>query len=99
MNPLLEKCLKDYRDSAENLARLKECLFPIHSTKVAYVTNPGRYCGFGIAIISDGCPADQMDVLLENGNIWRYPLETVAPSNCEQDFPRWVKEYLRRTKR
>lgn len=40
---------------------------------------------------NDDVPADQCGVLLENGNTWWYPLETVAPAFVLRAVPRSVR--------
>lgn len=48
---------------------------------------------FGIVMGDGDCPADKIPCLLENGNVWWYPIEGVrlieGGAKC---WPRWVKE-------
>lgn len=47
---------------------------------------------FGIVMRDGDCPADKIPCLLENGNIWWYPVEGVAlVSGGPKYWPRWVK--------
>jgi hypothetical protein len=56
------------------------------------------YKGFGIIdSYCDLSPAN-VAVRLENGNVWHYPVETVARAKASE-FPRWISREIRRRKR
>lgn len=41
--------------------------------------NSTRYTGFGVRLLEDNEPPDHLAVLLENGNVWWYPIEACRP--------------------
>jgi hypothetical protein len=51
-----------------------------------------KYTGHGIVKYDEDTPPEMVDVMLENGNIWRYPLEKVKPENNSTRWPRWIQE-------
>lgn len=66
-----------YRRALAELEKFKADLF-YHGTPVT-VDCP-RYKGPGTAVTDNQCPPDQVAVLLENGNVWWYPMEACRPN-------------------
>ncbi len=50
-----------------------------------------RFRGHGITIFQGEAPPDHVAVLLENGNTWWYPIESVVPVTNLRDVPRSVR--------
>jgi hypothetical protein len=86
-------CVFDWRKLNESLKASKAAWFP-HGCIV--LVNAPRYKGYGLAVNNDDVPADQCAVLLENGNTWHYPIETVTPVP-KKDYP-LLPPYVRRQK-
>jgi hypothetical protein len=59
-----------------------------YSRGTPVMVNCNRYVGPGLAVRDAQCPLDQVAVVLENGNVWWYPLESVQPS---AETPQHVK--------
>jgi len=69
------------RSHARQLEKYKDELFPCRKT---VMVDCDRYRGLGVATRWDGCPADQLPVMLPNGNTWFYPVEACHPVPLEQ---------------
>lgn len=52
-----------------------------------------RYRGYGLIVVDDGCPVDQLAVKLENGNTWWYPLEDCSIANRDA-CPGWLQKLM-----
>lgn len=52
-----------------------------------------RYKGHAI-VNSFECPADQLAVRLENGNIWHYELNTITPEERTKNYPPWIRREM-----
>jgi hypothetical protein len=50
-----------------------------------------KYRGHGVILLSDDPPPHVVAVLLENGNTWWYPIETVVPVTDLRKVPRSVR--------
>lgn len=61
-----------FRLLRENIKTQKQIEFP--GGCGVFVSCP-RYTGSGMVVHMDDCPPDQLSVLLENGNVWYYPIE------------------------
>ena len=83
--------VKQYREAAAWLENYRRKTLPIDS--VVYVDCPSRYTGFGVAY-GKSDSLDEVPVLLENGNVWYYPIERVRPITDEErkKLPKWLKK-------
>lgn len=70
-----------YRRALAELEKCKADRF-YHGTPVT-VDCP-RYKGPGTAVTDNQCPPDKVAVLLENGNVWWYPMESCRPNDPDQ---------------
>lgn len=52
-----------------------------------------RFKGYGLVLADESCPMDKLSVLLENGNIWWYPLENCSTAT-RSECPNWLKEKI-----
>ena len=93
--------LNVFRNAREAMSLIKMREFPVGS--VVFVdTDKSKhsrtgYHGLGIVAYSDGCTYDEVVVLLENGNIWNYPIEccTLANHLMKKELPTWIKKKIR----
>lgn len=66
---------------------------------VVRVDNP-RYHGLGIVARQPGCPADWLPVLLSNGNVWWYELETIVERvKNPAEWPTWIRQAVTERKK
>ena len=63
-----------YHAALRDLQEYKDREFPMGQS--VHVST-GRYHGPGIVVANGQCPPDQVAVLLENGNVWWYPIDHV----------------------
>lgn len=61
-----------FRRELASMEALKENLFP---SRCPVKVNAPQYRGYGIRLSTASEPAASLNVLLENGNAWLYPLE------------------------
>lgn len=50
-----------------------------------------RFRGFGFAVVDGDCPPCKLAVMLENGNTWWYPIDSVVPVTDLRLVPRTVR--------
>jgi hypothetical protein len=75
--------------SAEELRNAHEAAHPFKRNAVVYV-KCSQYTGYGLFQPSLDSSAGKVDVLLENGNTWRYPLHAVAEVADKEAWPNWI---------
>lgn len=82
--------IASFRNLRDALKAAKDSLYP--KGCVVRVDNP-RYHGLGIVARQAECPDDRLPVLLSNGNIWWYELETITErvTNPKQ-WPTWIRQ-------
>lgn len=82
--------VQQYREAAAWLENYRRETMPIK--RAVYVDCP-RYTGFGMSWGRSERP-DQAAVLLENGNVWHYPIECVRPTTEDErkKLPKWLKK-------
>lgn len=85
------------RSHSRQLEELKGELFPCRKT---VVVDCDRYRGIGVATRWDGCPADQLPVILPNGNTWFYPVESCRPLPLQElrNLPRSERRNILRAR-
>lgn len=89
------------RNASEAMSLIKMREFPVG--EVVHVdTSKSKhsrtgYHGIGIVAYSDGCTYDEVVVLLENGNIWNYPIECCSLANhlMKKELPTWIRKRIR----
>lgn len=74
--PLVEQ----YNRAVEELNYWKQKMYPPDS--IVLVDSP-QYKGKGKVVPSFDCPVNKLAVLLENDNIWWYPIEMCSPAVYE----------------
>ncbi len=74
----MKDAILQYRNAVKSLEDLKANELP-RGARV--LVNHERYSGEGVVATDSECPPDQVAVLLPNGNVWRYPLESVRAIN------------------
>lgn len=74
MEESLESILYRYRSAESALDRYNAANFP-HKSKV--VVDCPQYRGPGVVLRESSCPPTKVSVMLENGNIWHYPIQCV----------------------
>ena len=81
-----------FREARNRLIEAKEASYP--QWYVVRVDNP-RYHGIGIVSRQSECPEDRLPVLLSNGNIWWYELETITELVSDPaQWPTWIRETM-----
>jgi len=89
MTPEIQQHITNYRVSDEALRDYIKTEFPYGC--VVRVNCQGRYCGLGRSS-GPGSRADAVAVILENGNTWEYPIDTVTRPVHEDMLSKWMKE-------
>jgi hypothetical protein len=74
-DPYMTQLAHDYRIARELLLSHRSNKFQ-HRKMVR--VDCSRYHGIGVVTSDEACPADQVPVLLGNGNTWWYPVESVS---------------------
>lgn len=85
-DPYMTQLAKDYRAAREALLSHR---FNHLKFRTLVRVNAPRYRGLGVVQADSSCPADEVPVLLGNGNTWWYPVECVAPS--DEPVPRELR--------
>jgi len=81
----------EFRRAQASLRDRKEKEFPY---SCAVYVKSSRYRGYGIVVRYDE-PADRLSVLLENGNVWQYPIEDCRRVPWKQADQPSRRSYLR----
>lgn len=85
----LKAALNDYRDARARVRMIANEHLPAGS--VVRVDHP-RFHGLGI-LVSLAAEPERVDVLLENGNVWSYGIETIVERIDDINaWPTWVRE-------
>lgn len=89
VDPALAISLQLHSESKSSLWNHRERVFPVNS--VVRVMTHGRI--FGIVCLHNLDDPSGLNVLVENGNIWRYGIEECEPGNPEwTGCPTSIKE-------
>ncbi len=70
-----------YRTVTETLKRERDARFP---KGVNVMVKSPRYRGSGVTADSTDLQPDQVALLLENGNVWGYAIDSVEAIECVQ---------------
>jgi hypothetical protein len=83
--------LRQFQTAKERLTEARQREFPAgRGVRVVHE----RYNGYGMVVVDDGCPIDQLAVKLENGNTWWYPLDSCSLANRDT-CPPWLQRLMR----
>jgi len=90
----LPRKIKAFSHLRQELFRVRQLLFPANT--VVLVACPQYH---GEAIVShnnEDVRPDQLACLLENGNVWWYPLDTITLLEDRKKWPLWIVRVFRR---
>lgn len=84
----LKNLAANYAAAKDALLATTRAMFP-HRQIVS--VNSARYHGQGIVQRADGVPTDMLQVMIQNGNSWWYPVWDCEPVTDPEQYAPWIK--------